>query len=141
MIEKFIFLAQVLCGAEFALADIRKKELADPHSEGRAKRAKIVIEIMHKVFEEQNYHVKIRKYNQELGQYQLYSSEDIYALGETYLDETNPGSVVFIYNNNLESEMTFEITGKIPKEIAGRFDQQSYDVLVSEVRTVLRFIE
>ena len=141
MIEKITFLAQVLCGAEFALADIRKQKLTDPCSEGRAKRAKIVIEIMHKVFEEQNYNVKVRKYDQELGQYQFYSSEDIYALGEIYLNETNPGSIVFIYDNNLESEMTFEITGEVPKEIAGRFDQQSYDVLVSEVRTVLRFIE
>lgn len=140
-IARIQFLAQVLCGAELALAEIKREKLTDLASEGRAKRASIVVQIMHQVFEEQGYRITTRIENQDLKLSQEELNHDIYTLGEVYFHEDIPGAIVFIYNADLESEMTFEITSEVPKEIARRFDQTSYDILVSEVRTVLRLIE
>ena len=65
-IEKMIFLAQVLCGAEFALAEMKRQGTSDSHLDGREKRARIVTEILHQVFEEQNYQIQVRGFNQEI---------------------------------------------------------------------------
>jgi len=139
--DEIIFLAQALCGAEFALAEIKNLMLSGSHTEGRAKRARIVIEILHTVFNEQNYKIQMRGFNKDLCEYQLYPDKDIFELGETYFNMENPGSILFIYDNNIKSEETFEITHEFPKIIADRFDPQSYDILVSEMRTALSFVE
>ena len=136
-----LFLAQAFCGAELALAEIKYSGLSDPKTEGRAKRAKIAVEILHTIFNEQNYEIKIRRFNHDPCQGSLYQHKDIYTLGEVYFDTISPSTIVFIYHGDIASDMTFDMSAESAKTMAGRFDQHAYDILVSEIRTALTFIE
>lgn len=132
------FLAKVLCGAEYTLAEIRNLNISGDIAKNKTENAKELINYLLEAFNENNYAVRMIAYDKRTSKYQIFSEQPIFNLGETYFDILNPGSILFIHNNELQSDLTFDVGSDISRLMSGRFDDYAYAVLLSEVRQALQ---
>lgn len=138
IMKEIHFLANVFCGAEYVLAEIRNLSISGSQARENAHNAKITIEILSEVFENYNYKISVIGYNPALSKYSLYENESVFELGETYFNVLNPGSILFVYNDDMKSDKTFEINGESPRLMSGRFDSYAYAILRNEISQALR---
>lgn len=141
IMNEIYFIAKVICGAEYALAEVRNLNIPKEHAEDRIQNAKQIIKTLTEVLEKENYSIRMLAYNEERSEYEFYNDQPMFELGETYFSFSNPGSICFIYNDDIKSERSFHINYDAPRLFSGRFNNYDYPVLVHEIQQTLQTLE
>ncbi|MEB6856429.1 hypothetical protein NA898_03295 [Proteus cibi] len=137
MMERNKFLASIFCGAEYALAELKELNIQGPNANVIAQNARNTIESLAEYFKKENYNIYMVAYNNRAQQFELYSSQPVFELGVTYFHIFNPGSILFSYNNDMESENTFEVLIDPSRLVANRFDPYAFTILRQEIQQAL----
>lgn len=139
--DKFIFLGQVFCGAQYALSEIRHHRIYTQHGDVIKENAIGMIQILSNFFSQQHYQINMVAYDDEKSRYFKYPNQPLDKMGETFFNLSKPGYVLFIHNDEPASEMTFKIGVDHCRLVADRFGYETYDNLLSEVQQVIKLTQ
>ncbi|MEN4541290.1 hypothetical protein ABEG79_22690 [Pantoea agglomerans] len=137
MMQKIKYLAGIFGGAEYALAEIRELNIHGPQALEIEKNSIKIIDLLLNFFKKENYQICMIGFDSEQQKYLPFSNQPLYELGATYFHIFKPGTVLFVYENDLTSDRTFEVRADSSRFVANRFDSYAFAILFREVQMVL----